>query len=666
MQGLRRVVSELLAVVMCVVMCVPAFAAGDGGTRGGGTGRFDVLANYTGSSDGTNYNSGTVSNKPILDVRQDETGAWVPRQNIIYMPSNYNTTTNNYYQEINFTSYTYNQITNTFNCYTDNSQKNYYEITYAPTYTTINYVQAEQVQYTHNYYYQLPDGRNSSMLTAADVNGLRVSYQVQNYDLVMQDDKTMALYHFDGDLKDASGYNGSVSFNGSHKYVDRGSFGQGMVPGSSMFTFTTPDSFNPNEDWTLEFTFYAKASTYPAILDKDDAYETKSGSGTFYYEEGSYTGTITGDWTNYRVFTISPFIRFGSQSALSTSYLGDSGPITDYKTGDICSVKVTNNKGTYFQNGSMYYYQRKGPYAELKNETLTVGGDKNNRATTAIPSTWERFAIVRKDDMLYLYREGSRAQSWQAGTFDDNTLRIGASIATFSSFYIDELRLSKGALYTGSSYTPSSMPFDTNKALVLPSDPKEATLAVQSITPVGAYRIGGVRPTFPTKGDVYIPVTSSVAGACQQFDGADWVPVGAAIYDGTSWHEVKGYTIKDTPDPLPEPDPPPDPGGDDSSSTPTPTPPDDGGSSGIPWDRILDAIGGFFAGLGEIIAKVIEGFTSILSVFGTLVSGFASVGSSITGLMAGLMSWVPSEIINVLTFGITLIILLAVVKFMRG
>ena len=169
----------------------------------------------------------------------------------------YDNTTNNYnYNQFTKNDYTqnnlyYNQDNSRYYISIDNSTDEYYliDVQYSPTFVTVNYtynttnINNEKVgDVTNVYYYELKDGRNSSTLTAAEVAGLDVGYEADNYELVTDDPNTLSLQHFDGDYTDSSSYNRTFySQNRSTNYVDSGAFGKAVsLPNGSAAGVTIP------------------------------------------------------------------------------------------------------------------------------------------------------------------------------------------------------------------------------------------------------------------------------------------------------------------------------------------------------------------------------------------------------------------------------------------
>ena len=80
---------------------------------------------------------------------------------------------------------------------------------------------------------------------------------------------------------------------------------------------------------------------------------------------------------------------------------------------------------------------------------------------------WQEIALVRKDGIITVFLNGVAIGSIVNGNSMDKTLHFvfGSDQQTYK--YFDELRVVNQALYD-TAYTPTSVPFDTNLALVLP------------------------------------------------------------------------------------------------------------------------------------------------------------------------------------------------------
>ena len=132
---------------------------------------------------------------------------------------------------------------------------------YSPTFVTVNYTYNNTVNnnqkvgdVTNVYYYELKDGRNSSSLTAAEVAGLDLGYDVVNYELVTDDPNTLSLQHFDGNYDDSSSYGRTFySQNRSTVYVDSGDFGKAVLLPTGASAGVTIPNLSGNSSLSFDF-----------------------------------------------------------------------------------------------------------------------------------------------------------------------------------------------------------------------------------------------------------------------------------------------------------------------------------------------------------------------------------------------------------------------------
>ena len=181
----------------------------------------------------------------------------------------YDNTTNNYnYNDFTKNEYTqnnlyYNQDNSRYYISIDNSTDEYYliDVQYSPTFVTVNYTYNNTVNnnqqvgdVTNVYYYELKDGRNSSSLTAAEVAGLDLGYDVANYELVTDDPNTLSLQHFDGNYDDSSSYGRTFySQNRSTVYVDSGDFGKAVLLPTGASAGVTIPNLSGNSSLSFDF-----------------------------------------------------------------------------------------------------------------------------------------------------------------------------------------------------------------------------------------------------------------------------------------------------------------------------------------------------------------------------------------------------------------------------
>lgn len=530
---------------------------GGGGTRGGGAGRGYYTTPDTSSTTGSGSESGGSSssgsdNKYLTGVNNtlhkvyniiNETNNTI---NYVINNTTYNYTYNNYTYNNEYNYYTFNNI--------DNST-NYYVTNYV-TYSVVSVPQegtggdtGNPVKYDNVIlYYQLPDGRNSYNLTADDVFGTYFVYDMVNYDTVAEDDgTTLALYHFDGDLKDSSAHAGTATYTAGAEYnFVESTFGGALDWSETQHTlnFTLPEEIGTG-DFTVEillkFDFLHDVTHYD-IPDVDVrhhgtfsspisgslgscSYCSSTLASVDYSDWSYYSNPMLGDstYTSLKNYYQDFFIRIGELSLVDVGYqYRYTLSFKDFGTTHYCNLSY--GRGFFNPISALNTFPRDSFY-------------------------W--LSLVRRDGVCFVYVNGLLA-------FDlPCTVDIQDSF-TFSTDFgltIDEFRVSDVALYDG-TYTPSAQPFDTNKVLVTPSSGQVGDIAVKSNVPVSNYRVGGVRPTYPTNGYVYVYLEGDTVKNIQQYQTDGWYDVDASIYaDG--WQNLKNYDLSTytVEDPAPTPSP---------------------------------------------------------------------------------------------------------------
>lgn len=177
------------------------------------------------------------------------------------------------------------------------------------------------------------------------------------------------------------------------------------------------------------------------------AFDWASGASLTYMDEGTFNGSLYLDETEHD-FTIT----LTSATDLSSDFTIQFRYYQSHTTAPVAD--------SYIQLGSDVVLQFTG------SQYLLGSGDA--LCNTSIGS-WNEICIMKSSGTLYYYINGVCC-----GEVEDNR-----SHASTIAFYfgdqqqtykkIDELRISKGAIYTaGENYTPTSVPHDTNLTLILP------------------------------------------------------------------------------------------------------------------------------------------------------------------------------------------------------
>lgn len=489
-----------------------------------------------------------------------------------------NTTNNTFYDMSRDYTYTYNTAyyNQTYNSYyipvTYNNVDYNYFVTYTPTYTNITYIvdgcgdPSQAV--SNNYYFQLPDGRNSYNLTADDVFGIPLAGEVINYDAVPENDNCVALYHFDGNITDASGKSNTAVFDDGTvpQYISSSSFGKHlMLTNRGRFSLTLPEALEA--PYTIEFrvnygqyqSFFPISSELKLLNDSEsylfDSRVTHSGSTSTYKNNEVFIKALR-DYIvshNYYSFYFSGVdagtssARFGYYWGTKTLYFYDFPSVTNYyakdKSGNFVPISISllsSNYDTCFTETKNKYSAEK-----LTGQSFNYRDYSSNSSIPIPLGQWVNMAIVNDGSTVKYYMNGvefTPPSNWIRSSGNVNYLSFYGSPG-FTYSYYDELRVSKGALYT-KNYTPASAPFDIPMALTLPSEKTEGAIAVKSAVTVNNVRLGGVRPSYPVQGDVYISLDADKkVTSCQQYQSGTWTECQGSVCDNDTWVDLSEYSF---------------------------------------------------------------------------------------------------------------------------
>ena len=460
---------------------------------------------------------------------------------------------------------------------------------------------------TNNYvesYYQLPDGRNSYDLEPEDVWGTYFIYNATNYREVVEDDGiTRGLWHMDGNYKDSSASGvGDLSCS-QYDFISDGMGSAARLSSGTSSSISFPAGVDKTSPYTVEFRF--KVTSMGDLPSKKIEYSS--------YASATYTYTYTGVEKGY-----------------FTGLFSTAGNYID------CSVGVWYNVAVCY-DGSVWHWFLNGKEVNLTRTDFNF--NLSNTMNISYKYTCECYIAT------------THSTSYSTGTeiYKDRPVSV----------LYDEVRLSNKVLYT-EDYTPRTQPFDTNKVLVVP-DPAtitDTTIAVKSSVPVGALRVGGVRPTFPSNGDVYVVEEKGIVKDVQQYQQDGWYSVQASLYIDGEWKLFVGFDISgfglnkpDSPGGGTGPGGSGDSGGSGSGGGGSGGG-DSGGSSGF-WDKLLQSV---FGGVLSVLASLLSGLLTLLSTILTMLLG-------LVGYIGIFLPFLPSGVVTLIGGGVFIVLALIVVKF---
>ena len=481
-------------------------------------------------------NQGTSAYNTVLNTQSQTFYDMSRDYTYTYNTAYYNATYNSYYIPVTYNDVDYN-----------------YFVTYAPTYTNITYIvdgcndPAQAV--SNNYYFQLPDGRNSYDLTADEVFGIPLVCDVVNYDAVPENDSCLAMFHFDGNSYDFSGngLSGSFSSGSVPQYTSVNGFGSCLtftdeayfiIPISTSGPYTVEFrinlgqylNFNGRESFHLvqdsPTYFKAKGMTYGG---KDCLFKT------LYYKQYNHDSNvvdfINGGSSRFRLRYFTANLDCFDYDRNSLYYLS---------SGDYVRIDPDKAEGDFTAARAALDSVRK-----LRVEDLVFTFASSSNVGLLPQGQWLNCAYVYDGSSSSFYINGVKSSLLSrcfvsSGAIDSISLH-GCSGFSYTQF--DELRVSKGALYTA-NYTAPSAPFDVSVVLTLPAEKVNGNIAVKSAVPVAGVRLGGVRPSYPSEGDVYISLDSEKAvTSCQQYQSGSWVECDGAVCENEEWVNISGYSF---------------------------------------------------------------------------------------------------------------------------
>lgn len=599
---MKKILAVLIAVLMICLSVVPAMAAGvaSGGLDPLGLVQYAIKTFGEASSRIHEAYADTIQkamdyrkyyNEQGLAKAYDKMQVSMRNTGTPSYKSVLNTTNNTFYDMSRDYTYTYNTAyyNNTYNSYcipvTYNDVDYNYFITYAPTYTNITYIvdgcNDPSQAVSNNYYFQLPDGRNSYNLTADDVFGIPLAGEVINYDATPENDNCVALYHFDGNITDASGKSNTAVFDDGTvpQYISSNGFGKHlMLSNCGAFRVTLPEALEA--PYTVEFKFnygqyvdflitermlrntvdhssqlmfrilsgvthhgstseYRDKSVLLQVLKEYSFYGSvysfllwgEDADGSFPQRFGSIYWTNTKELSDYGS-TYYGNGKGGSGGPFNNGYLVLSESLID---GDIDAVVRTlkmNDGYAFWKNGTAKHYFNYSQASSNSSNPIPLG-------------QWVNMAIVNDGSAVKYYMNGVQftpPSNWQASTGNLKKMYFYGAPG-FAYSYYDELRISKGALYR-ENYTPASAPFDIPMALTLPSEKTEGAIAVKSAVTVNNVRLGGVRPSYPVQGDVYISLDADKkVTSCQQYQSGTWTECQGSVCDNDTWVDISKYSF---------------------------------------------------------------------------------------------------------------------------
>lgn len=187
-----------------------------------------------------------------------------------------------------------------------------------------------------------------------------------------------------------------------------------------------------------------------------------SGASLTYMDEGTFNGSLYLDETDHE-FTIT----LPNATDVNKDFTLQFRYYQSYTAAPIADSYISFGSDIVFQmNGSQYL-------------------DGSGTVLSAVSvGSWNEICIMRKGGILCYYINGVCVYSTSSTNVFGNVIRFhfGSQQQTYKK--LDELRFTRGAVYgVGQSYTPTSVPHDTNLSLILPDGERPVADEIMVFTP---------------------------------------------------------------------------------------------------------------------------------------------------------------------------------------
>lgn len=280
------------------------------------------------------------------------------------------------------------------------------------------------------------------------------------------------------------------------------------VPHDTNLTLVLPDSTVPVADEYIKWT----TETNPTLL-----YNFESASLDFVLRTSNPQNNIYSDnmgfWTNSPNFTVS---YDTSDSGLMLSRVSGGSGSQDFGGLWFNLVTMANSNQVFTVPATLNFYYYFDDYAPCK---VTLSAKSS--------SSGVKFTLSHVDDL---------PSNVQIAFVNDRFLLLRPS-ADGGNLLLKriEFRLD------GSN--PSVAEKITSITLMDKSDLNTPTLAVRTDIDITSYQIGGVRPSLPTKGQVWAMVENDRIVSIQIYNGQAWEGVDGRIWTGQRWIPASSYNI---------------------------------------------------------------------------------------------------------------------------
>ena len=190
--------------------------------------------------------------------------------------------------------------------------------------------------------------------------------------------------------------------------------------------------------------------------------------------------------------------------------------------------------GTYYKSGKNAYWTA-GPHIDFTiGETYTFSVVDRNGAVYSNTFVADYYGASKKVEFEW----GSLIYWTSAyGTTGSGKYNVFLSIMVNKGSSLD---IVYAELVRGSS---ANTGHEFINCIYSSAELKPNTAAVQTDIPITGYTVGGVRPTFPKRGQVWFTVENKRVQGCYVYTGTAWESVNCRYYTGTRWIPIYAFDM---------------------------------------------------------------------------------------------------------------------------
>lgn len=252
---------------------------------------------------------------------------------------------------------------------------------------------------------------------------------------------------------------------------------------------------------------------------------------------GSFSLSDTGTVISVRSNSYNDIVSFGGLRGFTSYACGFTLPLISFYTFDSVSSSFTTD-ASYFLSNSDTPFSYSCVFSD--GDIFTYNFNSLNSYFGAVNSTNRDYIYVLDAGSSHGYHFYLLTAYHRGGSSTSRQFKASLCVVPIENDVQQEfvyMALEEGTESTVSAELVSGV------AGIPADDLNTPTLAVRSDIPINKKQIGGVRPSFAERGDVYAMVESGFITSLQQYTGYAWQAVDGRIWTGSRWIPYSSYNV---------------------------------------------------------------------------------------------------------------------------